>query len=74
MHCKVVWELAKAKQYKAGSSKLIYVDIKLNGRTTYTMVDIIATHNFIINHKARRLKLNLEKNPSQMKAMNSEYK
>ncbi|CAL9153084.1 unnamed protein product, partial [Musa hybrid cultivar] len=52
----------------------MYVDIKLNGQTTHSMVDTGATHNFIANQEAKRLGLILEKNPSRMKAVNSEAK
>ena len=34
-----VGENIKTKQQKAGSSELMYVDIKLNGQTTTAMVD-----------------------------------
>ncbi|CAL9081172.1 unnamed protein product [Musa textilis] len=64
----------KTKQQKAGSSELMYVDIKLNSQTTRAMVDTGATHNFIANQEAKRLGLTLEKNPSRLKAVNSEAK
>ena len=52
----------------------MYLDIKLNGQTTCAIVDMGATHNFIADQEAKRLGLILEKNPSRMKAVNSEAK
>ncbi|XP_065026139.1 probable inorganic phosphate transporter 1-4 [Musa acuminata AAA Group] len=69
-----VGENMKAKPLKEGSSELMYMDIKLHGQTTHVMVDMGATHNFIDNREAMRLGLILEKNPSRMKAVNSEAK
>ncbi|CAL9120466.1 unnamed protein product, partial [Musa textilis] len=69
-----VGENLKPKQQKAGSSELMYVNIRLNGQTTRAMVDTGATHNFIADREAKRLGLILEKNPSRMKAVNSEAK
>jgi len=40
------------KVQKAGSSELMYVDIKLNGQTTRAMVDMGATHIFIADREA----------------------
>lgn len=56
-----VYEHTKTRQHKIGSNELMYVDIKLNGRTICAMVDMNATHSFIIDQEARRLGLNLEK-------------
>nr|CAD1831595.1 unnamed protein product [Ananas comosus var. bracteatus] len=42
-------------------SELMYVDIKLNGKTTRAMVDTGATHNFIATGEAERLGLTLSK-------------
>lgn len=52
----------------------MYMDIKLNNRTIHVMVDTSTTHNFIINHEARQLGLNMKKSPSRIKAMNLEAK
>nr|CAD1837714.1 unnamed protein product [Ananas comosus var. bracteatus] len=52
-------------------SELMYVDIKLNGKTTRAMVDTGATHNFITTGEAERLGLTLSKDGSRMKAVNS---
>nr|CAD1825948.1 unnamed protein product [Ananas comosus var. bracteatus] len=52
-------------------SELMYVDIKLNGKTTKAMVDTGATHNFIATGEAERLRLTLSKDGSRMKAVNS---
>nr|CAD1837257.1 unnamed protein product [Ananas comosus var. bracteatus] len=49
----------------------MYVDIKLNGKTTKAMVDTGATHNFIATGEAERLGLTLSKDGSRMKAVNS---
>ena len=69
-----VGENLKVKPLKAWSRELMYVDIKLNGQTTYAMVDTGTTHNFITDREAKRFGLILEKNPSRMKAVNSEAK
>nr|CAD1838443.1 unnamed protein product [Ananas comosus var. bracteatus] len=52
-------------------NELMYVDIKLNGKTTRAMVDTGATHNFIATGEAERLGLTLSKDGSRMKAVNS---
>lgn len=42
-----VGENIERKQPKTGNNELMYVNIKLNGRTTHAIVDINITHNFI---------------------------
>nr|CAD1832986.1 unnamed protein product [Ananas comosus var. bracteatus] len=66
--------LPKAKSPSPKESKhseLMYVDIKLNGKTTRAMVDTGVTHNFIATCEAERLGLTLSKDGSRMKAVNS---
>ncbi|XP_073107197.1 uncharacterized protein [Elaeis guineensis] len=46
--------------------------MELNGRVTRVMVDIGATHNFIVDYEATHLGLKLERDSSRMKAVNSE--
>nr|CAD1833663.1 unnamed protein product [Ananas comosus var. bracteatus] len=56
--------LPKAQSPSPKESKhreLMYVDIKLNGKTTKAMVDTGATHNFIATGEAERLGLTLSK-------------
>ena len=48
-----VGENIKTKPQKVGSSELMYVDIKLNGRATRAMVDTDATLNFIADREVR---------------------
>ncbi|KAA0043587.1 DNA/RNA polymerases superfamily protein [Cucumis melo var. makuwa] len=51
---------------------LLYVDTWINQKQTEsTMVDSGATHNFITEAEARRLRLRWEKDSERMKAMNS---
>nr|CAD1823351.1 unnamed protein product [Ananas comosus var. bracteatus] len=52
-------------------SELMYLDIKLNGKTTRAMVDTGATHNFIATGEVERLGVTLSKDGSRMKAVNS---
>lgn len=59
-----VGQHVRAWQHKLGSSKLMYMDFKINGRATPVMVDTGAIHNFIVDFEARRLGLNLEKSLS----------
>nr|CAD1839891.1 unnamed protein product [Ananas comosus var. bracteatus] len=49
----------------------MYVDVKLNGKTTRAMVDTGATHNFIATGEAEHLGLTLSKDGSRIKAVNS---
>ncbi|XP_020105553.1 uncharacterized protein LOC109722077 [Ananas comosus] len=66
--------LPKAKSpspKKSKHSELMYVDIKLNGKTTRVMVDTGATHNFIATGEVERLGLTLRMDGSRMKAVNS---
>ncbi|KAA0066694.1 uncharacterized protein E5676_scaffold384G00210 [Cucumis melo var. makuwa] len=51
---------------------LLYVDTWINQKQTKsTMVDSSATHNFIIEAEARRLRLRWERDSGKMKAVNS---
>ncbi|KAA0050695.1 uncharacterized protein E5676_scaffold1737G00110 [Cucumis melo var. makuwa] len=51
---------------------LLYVDTWINQKQTKsTMIDSGATHNFIIEAEARRLRLRSEKDSRRMKALNS---
>nr|CAD1817772.1 unnamed protein product [Ananas comosus var. bracteatus] len=66
--------LSKAKcpsSKESKHSKLMYMDIKLNSKTTRAMVDTGATHNFIATGEAKWLGLTLSKDGSRMKAVNS---
>lgn len=44
---------ATPKEIKAHNNLVMFVDIKLNGMMTHTLVDIRATHNFIMNRDAK---------------------
>ena len=52
---------------------LMFVDATTNSRPSKsTLIDSGATHNFIADQEARRLRLTIEKEPRKMKAVNSE--
>ncbi|XP_068639545.1 uncharacterized protein [Aristolochia californica] len=50
---------------------LLYLDVLINGFQVKAMVDTGATHNFVSEEEARRLKLKATKDSSRMKAINS---
>ena len=52
----------------------MYVEAKVNGMSTKAMIDIGATHNFVSEDEARRLKLQTSKEAGWLKAVNSAAK
>ena len=51
----------------------MFMDATIKSRPSKsTLIDSRATHNFIADQEARRLRLTIEKNPGKMKAVNSE--
>lgn len=60
-----------------GSSKgrkrngLMYVDVKINGKSIRAMIDTGATHNYLATTEVERFGLALEKTVGQVKAINS---
>ena len=56
------------------SKGLMYVEANVNGMTTKAMVDIGATHNFVLEKEASRLKFQTSKEVSWLKAFNSATK
>ena len=63
----------KDKQVKEQpqSKGLMYVEANVDGMTTKAMVDIGATHNFVLEEEASRLKFQTSKEASWLKAINS---
>ena len=52
----------------------MYVEAKVNGMSTKAMIDTGATHNFVSEEEARRLKLQTSKEAGWLKAVNSAAK
>ena len=63
----------KAKQTKMQlqSKGLMYVEAQVNGMSAKAMIDTGATHNFVSEEEARRLKLRTSKEAGWLKAVNS---
>ena len=63
----------KAKQAKKQpqSKGLMYVEAQVNGMSAKAMIDTGATHNFVSEEEARRLKLQTSKEAGWLKAFNS---
>ena len=63
----------KAKQTKKHpqSKGLMYVEAQVNGMSAKAMIDTGATHNFVSEEEARRLKLRTSKEAGWLKAVNS---
>lgn len=49
---------------------LMFVDVKINGKTTWAMIDPRVTHNFVVESESRQLGLKLEKDTSHIKVVN----
>ena len=66
----------KAKQAKKQPQNkgLIYVEAQVNGLSAKAMIDTGATHNFVSEEEARRLKLQTSKEAGWLKAVNSTVK
>ena len=66
----------KAKQTKKQpqSKGLMYVETQVNGMSAKAMIDTGATHNFVSEEEARRLKLRTSKEVGWLKAVNSVVK
>ena len=62
---------AKEKPQRKG---LMYVEVKVNGMSTKAMIDTGATHNFVSEEEARRLKLQTSKEAGWLKAVTSATK
>jgi hypothetical protein len=54
------------------SSELLYVPIKANSQSASTMLDTMATHNFVAAHMVEMSGLKESNYPNQLKAVNSE--
>ena len=52
----------------------MYAEAKVNGMSTKAMIDTDATHNFVLEEEARRLKLQTFKEVGWLKAVNSTAK
>ncbi|XP_057959750.1 uncharacterized protein LOC131152113 [Malania oleifera] len=62
----------QAKAPKVTRAKgLMFVDLRINGKSTRAMVDTGATHTFVSQLEVWRLNLSLEKDTGRMKAVNS---
>lgn len=61
----------KSKDMRSNKG-LTFVDIKLNGKPLWVLVDTNATHNFVAGAEVERLKISLEKDSSRIKIVNSE--
>ena len=63
----------KVKQAKEQLQRkgLMYVEAKVNRMSTKAMIDTGATHNFVSEEEARRLKLRISKEAGWLKAVNS---
>ena len=63
----------KANQNKKHpqSKGLVYVEAQVNGMSAKAMIDTGATHNFVLEEEARRLKLRTSKEAGWLKAVNS---
>ena len=61
----------KAKQTKKQpqSKGLMYVEAQVNGMSAKAMIDTGATHNFVSDEEARRLKLRTSKEAGWVKAI-----
>ena len=66
----------KAKQTKKQpqSKRLMYVEAQVNGMPAKAMIDTGATHNFVSEGEARRLKLKISTEAGWLKAVNSAAK
>ncbi|XP_068636916.1 uncharacterized protein [Aristolochia californica] len=69
--------VVRSKEEKAAplsirpSRELLFISLTLVGHTVKAMVDTSATHNFLLEEEARRLRIRGEKDGSKMKAINS---
>ena len=63
----------KVDQKEIIEKGLMFIDATINSRPRKsTLIDSSATHNFIADQEAQRLRLTIEKDPEKMKAVNSE--
>ena len=65
---------AKPAKKQPQSKGLMYMEAKVNGMSTKAMIDTGATHNFVSEEEARRLKLRTSKEAGWLKAVNSAAK
>jgi hypothetical protein len=64
-------DVVKKSCGKSSTTSLMFVDVKVNGKSIRALVDTGATHNFIAGTEVERLGLSLEKETSRIKAVNS---
>ena len=64
----------KTAKEQLQSKGLMYVQAEVNGMSTKAMIDTGATHNFVSEEEARRLKLQTSKEAGWLKAVNSAAK
>ena len=64
----------KTTKEQPQSKGLMYVQAEVNGMSTKAMIDTGATHNFVLEEEARRLKLQTSKEAGWLKAVNSAAK
>lgn len=62
----------KASNSRSKLHRLMFVDMRINGKSIRALVDTGATHNFVAGTEVARLGLVLEKDASRIKAVNSE--
>ncbi|TYH76661.1 hypothetical protein ES332_D04G100900v1 [Gossypium tomentosum] len=62
------------RQESLSDTRLMFVNVKVNGQVVREMVDTGATHNFLSDRIVARLGLRVDKGNSKMKAVNYEAK
>jgi hypothetical protein len=62
------------RQESRSDTRLMFVNVKVNGQVVREMVDTGATHNFLSDRIVARLGLRVDKGNSKMKAVNYEAK
>lgn len=62
------------RQESRSDTRLMFVNVKVNGQVVREMVDTGATHNFLSDWIVARLGLRVDKGNSKMKAVNYEAK
>ncbi|TYG73548.1 hypothetical protein ES288_D04G110600v1 [Gossypium darwinii] len=62
------------RQESRSDTRLMFVNVKVNGQVVREMVDTDATHNFLSDRIVARLGLRVDKGNSKMKAVNYEAK
>lgn len=62
----------KVKEKSPTSKGLMLIDVKINGKSTKTVIDTGAAHNFVVENQAA-LSLKLKKDTSQIKDIQVPY-